>query len=265
MIPDFDDIIFENLNKEYGAYFLRKSYTSVLTLSIILAIILGSALVIIPYLRFPEQINKVVNNTRYVTMENLMSPEEHRGAPPPPSQYVPRLAKAAVKQIIPELRYFAPTIVDTILPVEKQMVSSADSITEGRVGQNINNGTGAFSGLATGEGGEGGDGTGNGLYSKVDIMPTFKGGDINKFREWVQKKTKYPQIATVNGIQGKVYITFIIERDGSISNVKVARGADPIIDDEALKSVMSSPKWIPGMLKGKAVRVSYYITVNFEL
>ena len=132
-------------------------------------------------------------------------------------------------------------------------------------GDEKGSGSNTLSGTGNGGGGEGGAGTGNGLYSKVDIMPSFKGGDINKFREWVQKKTKYPQVASVNGIQGKVYITFIVESDGSVSNVKVARGVDPLIDDEALKSVKSSPKWMPGMHKGKAVRVSYYITVNFEL
>jgi len=99
----------------------------------------------------------------------------------------------------------------------------------------------------------------------VDIMPTFKGGDINKFREWVQKKTKYPEEATINGIQGKVYITFIVETDGTVSDVKVAKGVDPLIDGEAVKAVKSSPKWAPGKLRGMTVRVSYIIMLDFQL
>jgi periplasmic protein TonB len=269
MIPDFDDIVFKRLNREYGAYILRKRYTRVLTLSIILAIIIGSIVVIIPFLRISGQKSKEIYTSRYVTMENLTAPDEHGGTPPPPAPTVPPQTKAAARHIATELKYLAPKVVDTILPVEKPMISTADSITEGIEGESIidgkGDGTGAFSGSGTGQGGEGGDGTGYGLYSKVDEMPTFRGGDINKFREWVQKKTRYPQIATVNGIQGKVYITFVIETDGSVSNVKVARGVDPLIDDEALKSVRSSPKWTPGRHRGKAVRVSYYITVNFEL
>jgi len=103
------------------------------------------------------------------------------------------------------------------------------------------------------------------LYSIVDVMPSFKGGDINKFREWVKKRTKYPETATINGIQGKVYITFIVENDGSVTNVKVIKGVDPLINDEALKAVASSPKWTPGKQRGVAVRVSYLIMLNFEL
>ena len=96
-------------------------------------------------------------------------------------------------------------------------------------------------------------------------LTKFRGGDINKFREWVQKKTKYPEIATINGIQGKVYVTFIVERDGTVSNGKVVKGVDPLINDEALKAVMSSPKWTPGKQRGTAVRVSYIIMINFQL
>jgi protein TonB len=268
-VPDFDDIVFEKLNKDYGAYILRKGYKRILSLSIILAIIIGIIVVIVPYLRIPGQKSKEIYTERYITVENLMHPDEQGGTPPPPVQTGPPEPEAKERQIASELRYIAPEIVDSIPPVNKQMVSSADSIREGNIGQNISNGnrdgTGSVSGTGTGKGGEGGAGTGNGLYTRVDIMPTFKGGDLEKFREWVQKKTKYPQIATVNGIQGRVLITFVIETDGSVSSVKVVRGVDPLIDDEALKSVRSSPKWTPGISKGKAVRVSYYISVNFEL
>ncbi|MEI6049585.1 MAG: energy transducer TonB [Bacteroidota bacterium] len=267
--PDFDDIVFERLNKEYGAYFLRKKYNLILSLSIILAIIIGNVAVIIPFLRNPGQKNKEINIVRYITMENLMPPDDHGGIQPPPLPSLPPQAKTQSRHIISELKYLAPKVVDSIIPVEKSIESSLDSITEGLDGENIINGAGdgtsTLSGLGTGGGGEGGDGSGSGLYSKVDEMPTFKGGDINKFREWVQKKTKYPEIATVNRIQGKVYITFFVEMDGTVSNVKVARGVDSLIDDEALKSVKSSPKWTPGKHKGKVVRVSYFISVNFEL
>lgn len=271
MTPDFDDIIFEGLNKEYGAYLLRKRYAYVLSTSIILAVLIGLAAVIIPYLRFPKQKSKEVYIMRIVNMEKLMIPDEHGGIPPPPAPSAP--LKSAARQITAEQKYVAPTVVDTVLLVVKPVPLPGDTIKSDIEGKGTDIGKGdatgaesaSLSGSGTGEGGEGGDGTGNGVYSKVDVMPSFKGGGIDKFREWVQKKTKYPQTATANGIQGKVYITFIIEKDGSISNVKVARGVDPLIDDEALKSVKSSPRWTPGMLKGKAVRVSYFIPVNFEL
>jgi periplasmic protein TonB len=273
MSPDFNDIVFKGLNKDYGAYCLRKSYARVLGISIILAVLTGCTLVIIPYLRFPAHKSDGIYSSRIINMENLMVPDDHGGVSPPPPPPVPLKTQTAARHMTPELKYVAPRVVDTVYHVEKPIISSTDSVKsepDGREPRDVKgdeNGaaTAMVSGSGTGEGGGGGDGTGNGLYTKVDVMPSFRGGDINKFREWVQKKTKYPQIAEANEIQGKVYITFVIEKDGSISNVKVARGVDPLIDIEALKAVMSSPKWKPGMHNGKVVRVSYYITVNFEL
>jgi protein TonB len=94
-------------------------------------------------------------------------------------------------------------------------------------------------------------------------MPSFKGGDINKFREWVQKRTNYPQVAIDRKIQGKVFLTFIIEPDGAVSNVTVVKGVDPIIDIEAVKSIQSSPKWSPGLQRGQPVRVRYSMWLSF--
>ena len=103
------------------------------------------------------------------------------------------------------------------------------------------------------------------IFVVVEDMPTFRGGDVNKFREWVQKRVKYPQIAAENGIQGKVFIMFVVEPDGSVSNVSVMRGVDPALDNEAIKVVESSPKWVAGKQRGAPVRVRFSITVNFQL
>jgi protein TonB len=94
-------------------------------------------------------------------------------------------------------------------------------------------------------------------------MPTFRGGDINKFRDWVQRRTNYPQAAIEQKIQGKVFLTFIIEPDGSVSNVTVVKGVAQIIDDEAVKAIQSSPKWSPGLQRGQAVRVRFSMWLNF--
>jgi protein TonB len=267
-IPDFDDIVFENLNKAYGAYLLRKRYNRVVVISIILAVVFGSIAVLIPYLSTSEQKSKEVYSSLFVTMENLKppGPTNMPEIPPPPS--VPQLKSFRLRVV--ENAYVAPKVVDSILPIEKPVAVKSDStgLALGDIGD-INGsdngsekGTGNYSGGV--EGGTGGGG-GDGIYSAVDIMPTFKGGDINKFREWVQKKTKYPEEATINGVQGKVYITFIVENDGTVSNVRVAKGVDPLIDNEAVKAVKSSPKWSPGKLRGITVRVSYIIMLDFQL
>lgn len=267
MLPYFDDRIFKKVNKEYGAYYLRKLHPRILSFAVILAILTGSTATLIPYFIFKNQKKQFVNASKYISVENLFAPDEPGGLPLPPPPDIPAPAKASVKLTTPVEKYLAPEVVDSVVAFEKSPAISTDSIANRDEGQKTTSGSvnGSNTGSGSGTGSGGGDGSGNGQYSKADVMPTFKGGDINKFREWVQKKTKYPQIATENGIQGKVYITFIIEIDGSVSDVKVARGVDPLIDNEALKSVMSSPKWSPGMNKGKAVRVAYMIAVNFEL
>ena len=83
--------------------------------------------------------------------------------------------------------------------------------------------------------------------------------------EYLAITIDYPQIAIDNKISGKVFLTFIVEKDGSVSNVTVVKGVDPIIDIEAVKTIQSSPKWNPGLQRGQPVRVRYSIGLNFAL
>jgi protein TonB len=94
-------------------------------------------------------------------------------------------------------------------------------------------------------------------------MPTFKGGDLSKFRDWVWKRTNYPQAAIDKKIRGTVFLTFIVEKDGSVTNVTVIKGVDPIVDYEAVKTISESPKWSPGLQRGQPVRVRFQIPMNF--
>ncbi len=103
------------------------------------------------------------------------------------------------------------------------------------------------------------------IFVVVEDMPTFRGGDVNKFREWVQSNVSYPAIAAENGIQGKVFVMFVVEPDGSVSTAEIMRGADPSLDNEVLNVVESSPPWSPGKQRGENVRVRFSITVNFQL
>ena len=93
-------------------------------------------------------------------------------------------------------------------------------------------------------------------------MPQFPGGSVQK---WIAKNVKDPMIAQENNIQGKVFVQFVIEKDGSVSDVKVARSVDPSLDKEAIRVVKAMPKWKPGKQRGKPVRVSYTVPINFQL
>jgi protein TonB len=102
------------------------------------------------------------------------------------------------------------------------------------------------------------------IFQIVEEMPSYPGGDA-KLMEFVAKNIKYPQIARETGIQGRVFVGFVVEPDGSVSNVKVLRGIGGGCDEEAMRVVKSMPKWKPGKQRGKAVRVSYMLPVNFKL
>ncbi|MBI9068836.1 MAG: energy transducer TonB [Salinivirgaceae bacterium] len=99
---------------------------------------------------------------------------------------------------------------------------------------------------------------------QLEELPEFMGGEKELLR-FLGKETKYPQIAVENGIQGRVYIGFVINKKGEITNVTVLRGTDPLLDKEALRVVKSMPKWKPGKQCGKAVNVHYNVPINFRL
>ncbi len=102
------------------------------------------------------------------------------------------------------------------------------------------------------------------VFDVVEQMPSFKGGDA-ALMEWLSKNIKYPVVAEENGIQGRVVATFVVERDGSITDVKIVKSVDPSLDKEAVRVLKSMPKWIPGKQNGQAVRVKYTVPVTFRL
>jgi protein TonB len=102
------------------------------------------------------------------------------------------------------------------------------------------------------------------VFFIVEEMPEFPGGEL-ALRKFIGNSIKYPVIAQENGIQGKVYVTFVVNRDGAVSGARIARGVDPSLDKEALRVVNGLPKWKPGKQRGKPVRVSYTVPINFVL
>jgi protein TonB len=102
------------------------------------------------------------------------------------------------------------------------------------------------------------------VFFIVEDMPEFPGGEM-ALRTYIANAIKYPVIAQENGIQGKVYVTFVVSKDGSVTNASIARGVDPSLDKEALRVVNSLPKWKPGKQRGKPVNVSYTVPINFVL
>ena len=104
----------------------------------------------------------------------------------------------------------------------------------------------------------------NAVFFIVEDMPEFPGGD-EALRKYIANTINYPDFAKKEGIEGKVYVSFVVEKDGSVGDAKIERGVDPSLDKEALRVVKALPIWKPGKQRGEAVRVQYTVPLNFAL
>ena len=102
-------------------------------------------------------------------------------------------------------------------------------------------------------------------FALVEEKPSFMGGDANQFSKWVNQRLVYPEVAKENGVQGRVTLQFTVEKDGTVTKVKVLRGVDSSLDKEAVRVVSSSPKWKAGKQRDRAVAVTYTFPVIFQL
>ena len=103
------------------------------------------------------------------------------------------------------------------------------------------------------------------IFIIVEEKASFMGGDEGTFRNWVQQRVKYPAIAQENGIQGKVIISFVVNTDGSVSNIEVLRTPDSTLSDEAVRIIKSSPKWTAAKQRNKSVRQKFVIPIDFRI
>jgi len=254
-ISDFDDLVFEHRNREYGAYDLRKRYNRAVLAGTIIAVLAAFIAIMIPFISRPSGERVVTGGDGFyqVKMENLQPPEELIYIPPAPPP--PEAAKTRET-----VEYVPPVVVDTVIPIEQTMVSTDEALASADGDVIDASGSGFGDDLLPG-----GDGTGSEepLFI-VETMPSFKGGDLTVFRNWVGKRTRYPETAIINKIRGTVFLTFIVEKDGSVSNVTVVKGVHPLLDEEAVKAISDSPKWSPGLQRGQPVRVRFQIPLDFR-
>ena len=251
---DLDDLLFEKRNREYGAYQLRKRYNAVMVTGLVAAVLIVCSAVIIPFV-INSRSDAVLGGGSYyvkVEMESLEPPPDEIYVPPPPPP--PQAATIQESQ-----KYVPPVVVDTLLPLETAPAITDQFLNQATGDLLVSGASGVGEDLLTGQVGFDTDEP----YFQVEVMPAFRGGDLNKFRDWVQKRTPYPQAAVDNKIRGTVYLTFIVERDGTVSNVTVVKGVDPLLDNEAVKSISESPRWTPGLQRGQPVRVRFSIPLNF--
>ena len=104
------------------------------------------------------------------------------------------------------------------------------------------------------------------VFYIVEDMPTFNGGEpATEFRKYIAQNLRYPEIAAENGISGRVIVQFAVNKVGTVVDARIVRSVDPALDKEAVRVVMTSPKWTPGKQRGKAVKVLFTFPINFVL
>jgi protein TonB len=219
-------------------------------------VIIVCSIIIIPFTIWKSKIHDIGNfrGERYslLQVDHFELPKQEIIIPkinPPP-----KIAE-------PDLKYISPVVVDSVLQIDKMQFTDTDKNDLKRPDDSLKlNANNRENDLIFGEDQNGIAGD----YTILQTQPSFKGGDREKFREWVSRNTNYPKNAQDSGIFGKVMLSFIIETDGSVDNVKILKGIGSIVDDEAIRAIKSSPKWTPGTSNGRPVRVRYQISLLFR-
>lgn len=257
------DVVFASKNKQYGAYQLRKANGSTTTRALIIA----SVLYVIFF--FAPQIYALVADLA-PEEENLVQTEVVIVEPPPvdPTTPPPVNIEPPPPQIS-EIK-FPPPEVKPDNQVRDEEPPKLVELQKANPGQRTIEGDPDAEIVIAAPVGEGPKQAAvvedNKVYDYVslEVMPEYPGG-INAFRKYIGDNLRYPPIAQENNFTGTVHVEFFIEKDGSISNVTVARKVGQGLDEEAIRVIKASKKWTPGIQNGKEVRVRYSVPVAFKL
>ena len=267
---EWTDLVFEGRNQSYGAYKLRKT-TGKRNLWALIIVALAAVLLYLGLqLQRMAEANKKVENTQAVELAKLNT--EKKEAKVEKKEVIRQEPEKVVEQVKSSVKFTAPVIK------KDEEVKEEDEIKLDEV-QKSDKAVGAFTV-------EGNDEVGGAvlkakediaapeppkqvveetkIFTVVEQMPMFPGGDA-ALMGYLRDNMHYPTVAAENGVQGRVVVGFVVERDGSITDVNVLRSVDPSLDREAMRVVKAMPKWTPGKQNGSAVRVKYQVPVTFRL
>ena len=264
------DLVFEGKNQAYGAYQLRKN-TGVRNLKAIITMFVGFAIIaaiVIAKVSFDNYMAS--RNAAIETDVELQNLAEKKEIKQEKKDEDPGMEKIEIERVKSSVAFTVPEIKKDDEVKEDQEMKSQEDLAE------TNAAIGAFTV-------EGNDETAEvkhveekiaepepvkeeetKVFDVVEQMPSFPGGP-SALMQYLSSNIKYPVVAEENGVQGRVVCTFVVERDGSITDVRVIKSVDPSLDKEAVRVVKGMPKWIPGKQNGSAVRVKYTVPVTFRL
>lgn len=267
---DWTEMVFEGRNKEYGAYRLRKNagkrnLYSLITIFIAALAIWGG----ISLVKFVESRTKSVAQTSVAEISALNQPkkkaevkQQKKVKLEQPEKVVERV-KSSVKFTAPVIKKDDQVKPEDELKTQEELMNTKTAIGALDVKGN-DDANGEVLKLKEAVAQPEPKPEVEKLFDVVEQMPSFPGGP-SALMEWLSNNVKYPVVAQENGVQGRVVVSFVVERDGSITDVKVVRGVDPSLDREASRVVRAMPRWIPGKQNGSAVRVKYNVPVAFRL
>lgn len=267
---EWTDLVFEGRNQAYGAYKLRKGTAKRNVWALIIVGLAAALLYLGLQLQKMAEANKKVENTQAVELAKLNT--EKKEAKVEKKEIIKQEPEKVVEQVKSSVKFTAPIIK------KDSEVKEEDEIKLDEV-QKSDKAVGAFTV-------EGNDEVGGAvlkakeeiaapeppkhvveetkIFTVVEQMPMYPGGDA-ALMGYLHDNIKYPTVAAENGVQGRVVVGFVVERDGSITDVNILRGVDPSLDREAMRVVKSMPRWNPGKQNGSAVRVKYQVPVSFRL
>jgi periplasmic protein TonB len=250
--PDFDDIVFEIRNKEYGGYVLRRRYNRNLNISLLTGTLIMAAAVIFPYLNARTLESRMKRTERQVEikMQNLDQPDEV--VTPPPAEPPPP------QDVVQQSKYIPPVIVDSVKPEEDIQLMTADQAQVEVQDEDVVEIVEVIKEEVQEEDPEAEP------FLVVEEMPLFPGGETALMRYLIEN-TQYPEVAKENNIQGKVIIQFCVTSKGGVDKVSVFKGVDPELDAEAIRVVKTLPLFSPGKQGGKPVPVWFTVPISFQL
>ena len=268
------DLIFGGRNRAYGAYKLREGTPRRNLISIITIAVLAALLILGFWAktRYDEYQLAHAKNETINEISVLNQPTKKDAKVERKVQVEEK--KEVVKEVKSSIKFTAPVIKkDNLVKPEEEMKTQAEIM-------NNNTAIGALDVKGNSDNGEvlkvtqrvadepvkpePAPEVENKVFDVVEVMPSFPGGQ-SALMQYLNSNIKYPVVAQENGVQGRVVVSFVVEKDGSITDVRVVRSVDPSLDREATRVVKSMPHWIPGKQNGSAVRVKYNVPVSFKL
>ena len=267
---DWVDLVFEGRNKAYGAYRLRKSTTKRNILAMVaVVLLLIVAFIILTVKNFVDEQRAKVAMTQVAELTNYKQPEKkaevkQKKVEVEPERVVERV-KSSIKFTAPVIKKDEEVKPDEELKTQDELMSTKTAIGTFDVkGNDDANGEVLKAKEVIAEPEPPKHEEENKVFDIVEQQPMFPGG-LTALMKYLSEHTKYPVVAQENGVQGRVTVQFVVEKDGSISDVHVLRGVDPSLDKEAVRVVKSMPRWTPGKQNGINVRVNYRVPVLFRL